>query len=1131
MMQTLFDVLNAFVQPPGDFFYHVVVVLSLSAGLAVALGQLTRRPQSRTASRYSLATGGALLGWLALTAGALYSVFTGQDARAILPPLEQAVTAIAMLLIGWAFLTSDTDRARNTISLGLLVLLLVVVVGYIVSGLRWAELSLVLDFNLSQLAVAWAFIQSVLALLALVLLMGYYRTVIDLPLKMIFFGLLLVGFSGTLWQIAGGRIAIDDYSGLSRLALFLAAPIVPLVIYRKVVFGYELALDLQTESLSQPMPPVPTRKQTRPVEKLSETSSMSSQPFSKAQVAPQSSPVERESVQLLRTLGLILELANPSDIPLRIVSAALEVLKADVGALLYAKDPNHADIEVAYDRTRQLTLPAMPSFNLDLQVTLVNAIERKQQRPLYVDRNPDELADLYSRLEVNQIGAAYFQPLMRDEDLVGILVVGLPYSRRELRESERELLKGIGIIAGSLLALSEASRDAENLAGEMAIQAMVTGVTVDEISEADVIEARREMQSSLDAARQQNADLQRQVAMLKLELDDARTHLQSVLGDTQEGLSVSQRIVALNKEQEQLRQERDQLSQRVQEAETALASATGTDSEAIYNMMVETLSREKEDLLREMSSLQAQLADVRQQASSGSSHAVNDVVDSMTAERGRLQSERDQLSQRLEDIERQLNALGLEGGASGLAQMVQQLYEEKAALQARTNVLQVERDALFRERRLFEQRMRREEERESQLEKMEAEIRHLAADREAITRQRDQTRSERDEAMGKLDKLKDQRARLLAKISDREARLDEAETQLEALREKFRTVVEERNDIATDRERLKLERVSLLTDREQMLARLDGDRGKIRQLGDDARAEMMTMLEEIKQQRDHLESELNTTLIELARAQTERATLLEQVDQARTQPASNGELLMSMVQELRTPLTSIIGFVDLLVTESAGLLSDPQRDFIQRISANIVRTETMMNDIIHLTALDTQQYTPKLYPVNIVEMLEEAITHAAYQFRDKNLLLDLRLDSNIPTVHADYNGLQQIIGQLLNNAYLASVEGGDVTIVAEQSNLERPTHAGQAIPAVIVSVADSGAGIAPEDLDEVFARRYRPEHRLIEGLGDTGVGLTIARAIAEAHGGDIWVESRQGVGTTFHLAIPITLQGEPQNAT
>jgi signal transduction histidine kinase/predicted nucleic acid-binding Zn-ribbon protein len=787
---------------------------------------------------------------------------------------------------------------------------------------------------------------------------------------------------------------------------------------------------------------------------------------------------------------------------MRIVQATVEILKADVGALLRVKDANYADILVAYDHAMRRPIPAMLSLNLEQQITLVNAIERKQQRPLFVDRNVEELEDLYSRLDVSQMGPAYFQPLMRNDELIAILVVALPYGKRELRDAERELLKGVGIISGSLLALSNAAEDAMARAEERAIQAVVAGVSLEEIGEGDLLERQQEMQSSLDAARFQTEALQKQVATLKLELDDERTRLTALLGDTQEGLSISQRIVALNDEQDKLRNERDELAQRLQDAETALVSMTATDQSAMVTAQIETSNRERRDLEQEIESLRAQLEELRSVNNETVSETATDVINEMSRERERLLSDRNVLDARLTDIQGQLTAMGIEGGEQGLAQLVQQLYDQKSTLQARTDALRVERDALLNERRRFEQRIRKEEERETQIETMEAEIRHLATDREAITRQRDAMRQERKQLADKVDKMKQQRARLLADLSVYEDDLGTLRDQLTELQQSMSSTLDE-ND------QLKAELHTVVNERDQLMARADGDRGRLQQISEKAQLELKAMIQGITSERNQLMQELQSAQTALQQAKhRDMADIPQTVAISGVDPS----LLVSMVDSLRTPMTSIVGYIDLLISESAGLLSDMQRKFIQRISANTVRLETMLNDLSHLTALDTGTYELEREPVNVVNLLEDSLTNATYQFREKDLTVHLELDDTIPPLMLDRGAVHQVLGQLLTNAYLVTPAAGELAVSAAQM-LDQSV--------IRVSITDSGPGIDEENRSEVFARRYRTEHQLVSGLGDTGVGLSIAKALIEAHGGRLWFDSVVGEGTTFFIELPL----------
>jgi len=230
---------------------------------------------------------------------------------------------------------------------------------------------------------------------------------------------------------------------------------------------------------------------------------------------------------------------------------------------------------------------------------------------------------------------------------------------------------------------------------------------------------------------------------------------------------------------------------------------------------------------------------------------------------------------------------------------------------------------------------------------------------------------------------------------------------------------------------------------------------------------------------------------------------------AEQESENRNEVIASLAQELRTPMTSISGYTDLLLKESAGILGAMQRQFLQRVQANTERMSVMLNDLVRVTAIDTEQF--RLEPVNIIEIIEEAIMGNASQYRERNVTIRLDLDEHLPPLRADRDSLYQIVSHLLANAGQCSQSG---TEVLASAHLAQENYWS-------VSVTDTGGGIRPADRQRVFSRRYRADNPLIEGLGDTGIGLSIARTLVEAHGGRIWVESEMGRGSTFTFMFPI----------
>jgi signal transduction histidine kinase/GAF domain-containing protein len=231
------------------------------------------------------------------------------------------------------------------------------------------------------------------------------------------------------------------------------------------------------------------------------------------------------------------------------------------------------------------------------------------------------------------------------------------------------------------------------------------------------------------------------------------------------------------------------------------------------------------------------------------------------------------------------------------------------------------------------------------------------------------------------------------------------------------------------------------------------------------------------------------------------------------------ELLASLVQELRTPMTSIIGYTDLLLGESVGILGAMQRKFLQRVKANTERMSAKLDDLIEITAIDLGRLEIEPETVNIVSIIEEAIMNTAGQFRERGITVDIALDDNLPEIKADPDALNQVMLNLLSNACQASEINTSVTVSASLHDTN-DTVLGDATY-FMVSVRDTGGGIAEEDRRRVFTRLYRADNPLIKGLGETGVGLSVAKTLIEAHGGRIWAESEDGVGSTFSFLLPV----------
>jgi signal transduction histidine kinase len=645
-----------------------------------------------------------------------------------------------------------------------------------------------------------------------------------------------------------------------------------------------------------------------------------------------------------------------------------------------------------------------------------------------------------------------------------------------------------------------------------------------------VLTARMEMQASLQLARDQITQLSRQVMELKLKLDDERSRLATLVGDDGDSsLSISQRLNAITDEHRELREERDRLTKQLQDAEAALHGATASDNEAIVNNMIEALRKEKDALLSERERLQAQLEAV-QQANPGDAPVL---VQRMLEEKGMLEHERNQLYEKLNTIQTQLQALGIDDGVSGLPGLIGRLYEERALLKSSLEKTQHERDTLLTERTRIAGNITNEKERDTFITSLQLQLQNLAADREAALKQRDKMRAEREEVEEKINQVKAHRARLMAQTAALEEELTEVREEQTRLRAEVQEVADARSEVFGERDRLMAEVQRLRTAYEQLEARAEGDPMRMQRLGEEGVNTLKQMVDELTTDRARLESELSRS--RLARNEVEEQLSLSQrmaavnteedAQEAHYKPVQP-DLMMSLVQELRTPMTSINGYVDLLLGESAGILGEMQRKFLQRVSANVSRLASMIEDLVHVTELDTEKYEFQPAPVDVVNLIENAITNSSIQFREKGLGITFNLAEDLPPLPADKDALTQIIGQMLTNAYLVSPPDTEVMITAQRRLIKLNARADHDTDCVYVAVEDRGGGIAMEDIPRVFVRKYKAENPLIAGLGDTGVGLSMAKALVEAHGGQLWLETKPGLGSIFSFALPLVSAAE-----
>jgi signal transduction histidine kinase len=206
-----------------------------------------------------------------------------------------------------------------------------------------------------------------------------------------------------------------------------------------------------------------------------------------------------------------------------------------------------------------------------------------------------------------------------------------------------------------------------------------------------------------------------------------------------------------------------------------------------------------------------------------------------------------------------------------------------------------------------------------------------------------------------------------------------------------------------------------------------------------------------------------------------------------------------------------------------GILGALQRKFIERIKASTERIGNLIDDMIQLNTLEVDLADLKSETMDLNLIIDNAMAYTSSQVREKNISMHLELPRKVASVNADREALQQILIHLLQNAGAATPIEGTIHLKVQTTTDEGQDY-------VMIQVTDSGGGIPEEDLPRVFTRLYRADNVLIQGVGDTGVGLSIAKTLTEAQHGRIWVESEAGVGATFNVLLPIVKETADQRS-
>ena len=260
----------------------------------------------------------------------------------------------------------------------------------------------------------------------------------------------------------------------------------------------------------------------------------------------------------------------------------------------------------------------------------------------------------------------------------------------------------------------------------------------------------------------------------------------------------------------------------------------------------------------------------------------------------------------------------------------------------------------------------------------------------------------------------------------------------------------------------------------------------------------------------HLRSALQAANRTLERRVQERTEELQKaLERVSELSQLKANFISNISHELRTPLTHIKGYVELLITESLGPITDEQRHALTVSQQSANRLTSLVEDLIMVSLASRGEMSVKQENVDIRRLANLTVKSYAERAIDRDIHLQALVDDNVPLVQADLQKIAWVLGHLVDNAIKFTPSGGSVvvSVKCEGENL------------VIISVADTGIGIPSNRIEDVFEPFHQLDGSTTRKYGGTGLGLSLVRQIVEAHGSMLEVQSTEGRGSSFKFPL------------
>ncbi|MCK5281899.1 MAG: HAMP domain-containing protein [Nanoarchaeota archaeon] len=266
-------------------------------------------------------------------------------------------------------------------------------------------------------------------------------------------------------------------------------------------------------------------------------------------------------------------------------------------------------------------------------------------------------------------------------------------------------------------------------------------------------------------------------------------------------------------------------------------------------------------------------------------------------------------------------------------------------------------------------------------------------------------------------------------------------------------------------------------------------------------------IEDSKQAAINMMEDVDETNKQLLEAQEK---LKGYVNELESLDVKKGEFISITAHELKTPLTSIKGFADLLQNDKIAGNAKSRKNYLNIIHHDAERLGRLITDILDLSKIDLGAMRFEYSDINLRDVTDTMRNRIYPKADEKKITLNYEVPENLPTITTDADRLIQVISNIINNAIRYTSDNGRVLVSVKPGQDD-----------FIISVKDTGMGIPKDQLDKIFNRFYQVDSSYTRKVGGSGLGLAISKGIIDAMNGRIWVESKLGKGSTFYISLPM----------